>query len=129
MAKKTTDTIDAAGTPATENAVTVAGGAPVTCEAPVTQETEAVPGAAEVNESGFYMYIGPNLKGFIQTGTIFRGTRKAAYKAAAAAIKRQHLVKTLIVSGDALPEARLKVRQPGNALYVSYQKLAGKDGK
>lgn len=123
MAKKTTDTIDAAaGAPATENAVTAAGGAPV------MQEAEAAL-AAEVNESGFYMYIGPNLKGFIQTGAIFRGTRKDAYKAAAAAIKQQHLVKSLIVSGDALPEARLKVRQPGNALYRNYQKLAGKEGK
>lgn len=122
MAKKN-DTIDAAGAPATENAVTAAGGAPV------THETEAAPDAAEVNESGFYMYIGPNLKGFIQTGAIFRGTRKDAYKAAAAAIKQQHLVKSLIVSGDALPEARLKVRQPGNALYRNYQKLAGKEGK
>lgn len=122
MAKKN-ETIDAAGAPATENAVTAAGGAPV------MQEAEAAPAAAEVNESGFYMYIGPNLKGFIQTGAIFRGTRKDAYKAAAAAIKRQHLVKSLIVPGDALPEARLKVRQPGNALYRNYQKLAGKEGK
>lgn len=109
MAKKTNETIDAAAS-----------------GAPVAQEAEATPAAAEVNESGFYIYIGPNLKGFIQTGTIFRGTRKAAYKVAAAAIKQQHLVKSLIVSGDALPEARLKVRQPGNALYRNYQKLAGK---
>lgn len=69
MAKKN-DTIDAvAGAPAAENAVTAASGAPV------THEAEAAPDAAEVNESGSYMYIGPNLKGFIQTGAIFRGTR------------------------------------------------------
>lgn len=109
MAKKTNETIDAA-----------ANGAPVASAAPAAEKP------VEVNHSGFYIYIGPNLKGFIQTGTIFRGTRKAAYKAAAAAIKQQHLVKSLIVSGDALPETRLKVRQPGNALYRNYQKLAGK---
>ena len=82
--------------------------------------------AAEVNKSGVYVYIGPNIKGLIQTGSIYRGTREDAYKAAAAAIEKQPLVKTLIVSGDALPEARLKVKVPGNVLYANYKKLAGK---
>ena len=82
--------------------------------------------AAEVNKSGVYVYTGPNIKGLIQTGSIYRGTREDAYKAAAAAIEKQPLVKTLIVSGDALPEARLKVKVPGNVLYANYKKLAGK---
>lgn len=82
--------------------------------------------AAEVNKSGVYVYIGPNIKGLIQTGSIYRGTREDAHKAAAAAIEKHPLVKTLIVSGDALPEARLKVKVPGNVLYANYKKLAGK---
>ena len=83
----------------------------------------------ESNKSGFYCYIGPNLKRLIQTGTIYRGTRAEALARAAEAIKAQQLVKTLIVSGDALPTARLKVKTPGNVLYANYQKLAGKEGK
>ena len=79
--------------------------------------------------SGFYIYIGPNIKKHIQTGTIYRGTRANALKQAAEAIKAHPLVKTLIVSGDALPEARIKVKTPGNALYANYKKLAGKEGK
>ena len=79
--------------------------------------------------SGFYIYIGPNIKKHIQTGTIYRGTRANALKQAAAAIEAHPLVKTLIVSGDALPEARIKVKTPGNALYANYRKLAGKEGK
>ena len=81
--------------------------------------------------SGFYIYIGPNIKKHIQTGTIYKGTRANALKKAAAAIEAHPLVKTLIVSGDALPEARIKVKTPGNALYANYMKLklAGKEGK
>ena len=79
--------------------------------------------------SGIYIYIGPNIKKYIQTGTIYRGTRAHALKQAAAAIEAHPLVKTLIVSGDALPEARIKVKTPGNALYANYKKLAGKEGK
>ncbi len=74
--------------------------------------------------AGFYCYIGPNIAGFIQTGTVYRGTRSAALAAAAKAIEKHPLVKSLIVSGDALPEARLKVKQPGNALYRNYRRIA-----
>ena len=76
--------------------------------------------------AGFYCYIGPSIKGLIWHGTIYRGTRSDALKAAAAAIEKQPLVKTLIVSGDDLPEARLKIKKPGNALYRNYRKIAGK---
>ncbi len=85
--------------------------------------------AAGTCPSGFYIYIGPNIKKHIQTGTIYRGTRAHALKQAAEAIEAHPLVKTLIVSGDALPEARIKVKTPGNALYANYKKLAGKEGK
>mgnify|MGYP001152620816 FL=1 len=98
--------------------------APEPFAAPVPEEKSAA--APEVNRSGFYIYIGPNIKGLIQTGTICRGDRENALRTAAAAIERYPLVKTLIVSGDALPSARLKVKTPGNALYANYRKLAGK---
>ena len=100
-----------------------------------SEATEKMAGAkqgkAERNESGFYCYVGPNLKGLIQTGTVYKGTREDALAKAEEAIAKQPLVKRLIVSGDALPEARLKVKTPGNALYANYQKLvaAGKVGK
>lgn len=76
--------------------------------------------------AGFYCYIGPSISGVIRNGAIFKGTRADALSAAAAAIEKQPLVKTLIVSGDDLPEARLRVKKPGNALYTMYQRVAGK---
>ena len=76
--------------------------------------------------SGFYIYIGPSIRGLLQTGTIFRGSKAHARRMAQKAIEKQPLVKTLIVSGDCLPEARLKVKTPGNALYANYRKIAGK---
>ncbi len=95
--------------------------------APVeTAKVSAEKPTAESNQSGFYCYIGPNIKGLIQGGSIFRGTRAEALEKAKKAIQAQPLVKALIVSGDALPKARLQVKKPGNALYVNYQKLTGK---
>lgn len=100
--------------------------APATGAEPVESGKKSRAGTCE---SGFYIYIGPNIKKYIQTGTVYRGTRANALKQAAEAIEAHPLVKKLIVSGDALPEARVKVKTPGNVLYASYQKLAGKEGK
>jgi len=90
------------------------------------EQPAVAPKAVEANSSGFYIYIGPNIKGLIQTGTIYRGDRESAYQKAATAIAQRPKVKTLIVAGDALPEARLKVKTPGNVLYATYKELAGK---
>lgn len=109
---------------------------PAAAEAAEMNRAETAPAAGrrsakkpEGCAAGFYCYIGPNLKKLIQTGTVYRGTREDALARAAEAIKAEPLVKTLIVSGDALPAALVRVKTPGNALYTSYRKLAGKEGK
>ncbi len=76
--------------------------------------------------AGFFCYIGPSITGLIQHGDICRGTRKKALATWDDAIKKYPLIKTLIVSGEKLPEARLRVKKPGNALYKNYQRVAGK---
>ena len=86
--------------------------------------TDSISKQIKPDDGGFYCYIGPNIPGFIQSGQIYMGAREAALSAASAAIERFPLVKTLLVSGTALPEARLKVKKPGNALYANYQKIA-----
>lgn len=90
-------------------------------EAPAVRKAKSGGGSAE-----FFCYIGPSITGLIQHGTVYRGTRRAALAAADAAIQHNPLIRTLIVSGDRLPEARLKVKKPGNALYKNYQRVAGR---
>lgn len=76
--------------------------------------------------AGFFCYIGPSITGLIQHGDIYIGTRKKALATASAAIEKYPLIKTLIVSGEKLPEARIKVKTPGNALYKNCQRILGK---
>ena len=98
-----------------------------TSGAAATLEPKAVPAPKkETAADGFCCYIGPSVTGLIQHGDICRGTRKKALAKWDEAIKKYPLIKTLIVSGDKLPEARLKVKKPGNALYKNYQRILGK---
>jgi len=90
-------------------------------EAATTEAKKPVSCAA-----GFYCYIGPNLPGLISHGAVFKGTLDDALTAAADAIAKKPLVRTLIVSGDDLPVAHQKAKTPGNILYVNFNKLAGK---
>lgn len=72
---------------------------------------------------GFWCYIGPNIKGLAQSGSIYRGTRENALQALAGAIEKEPAVKALLVPGEELAGARVKVRTPGNALYEAYRKI------
>lgn len=90
-------------------------------EAPA--KSKKSPQSATDTNSGFCAYIGPTIIGVIQNGTIYNGTKSEVIKRLATVINKYPLVQTLIVSGDTLPEDRLKVNQPGNILYVNYHKL------
>lgn len=74
-------------------------------------------------EVGFCVYIGPTIAGVIQSGTIIRGAKKEVLKSVANTTERYPLVASLIVTGDTLAQDRIKVKTPGNLLYVNYHQL------
>ena len=59
----------------------------------------------------------------IQTATIFTGTREEVEEFLSGPIERYPRIKRLLVSGETLPEDRVKVKTPGNGLYAAYVKL------
>lgn len=74
--------------------------------------------------SGFYIYVGPNIAGLIQSNKTYRGDRASVLASLQKAIERYPLIKTLIIPGDSLPMARPKLKTAGNALHANYVKLA-----
>lgn len=75
--------------------------------------------------SGFFVYIGPTLRGVIEHGRVFFGSREDADRAAARACAHEPLIRQLIVPGETLAEDRLKVKTPGTALYEFNKRVAG----
>ena len=86
---------------------------------PVIKEKKAAP----EKEKGFFVYLGPSIRGVIQTATIYTGTRAEVEEFLAGPIERYPRIKRLLVPGETLPEDRTKVRTPGNGLYAAYVKL------
>ena len=100
--------------------------------------TSAAAGQAEVREpkgknttkksdgkaAGFCVYLGPSIRGVIQSGTIYRGDKAAVLKELAPALERHPLIASLVVTNDTLAVDRIKVKTAGNLLNVNYRKLA-----
>ena len=67
--------------------------------------------------SPFYVYIGPSIRGVIQHGIIRKGKLDEVKTSLRDAIAKYPAIAQLLISGDELPEARIKIKQPGNRLY------------
>lgn len=72
----------------------------------------------------FCVYLGPNIRGTIQSGKVYRGSKEETLKKLAPAIEKFPLISSLIAPEERLAAERLKVKTPGNLLYENYKKLA-----
>ena len=74
-------------------------------------------------ECEFCAYIGPSVRGVVQNGTIYEGTRNSVLNALAAQINKYPRIAKLIIPGDELPEARVKIKTKGNYLFEENRKF------
>ena len=84
---------------------------------------------ADASGAGFCVYIGPSIRGMIQSGTVYRGERAAVLTELASAVEQYPLIASLVVDGTTLPADRIKVKTPGNLLFVNYRKLVAGGSK
>jgi len=93
-----------------------------------TQTSKAGPqktvGAESCKSNKIYCYIGPNIRGYLHSGQVFRGERADILKAYAPLVEKHPLVKNLLVPGESLAVARRKVQEPGTAHHANCQKLS-----
>lgn len=80
--------------------------------------------ADAVTDNGFCVYLGPSIIGVIQNGTVFNGSKEEVLSSLKSATEKYPMIASLIVTDKTLSEDRVKVKTPGNLLYVNYHKLA-----
>lgn len=90
---------------------------------------KAAKSKAGAKSAGFCMYIGPTIIGTIQQARILPGNKQAALAQISAALEKYPLIASLVIPGDQVSDARVKVKTPGNLLYVNYHKLADRKKK
>ena len=64
----------------------------------------------------------------VQEGFLY-GDKQDALAQISAAVEKYPLIATLVIPGDQVSEARIKVKTPGNLLYVNYHRLADRRKK
>ena len=107
---------------------------PPEAEAPDTKiaapDTGGVRKKPAEKSAGFCVYIGPTIPGMIQSGHVFDGSRaKVLNGEIANIVEKRPLVASLLVDGLTLAVDRIKVKTPGNLLFVNYKKLASGENK
>lgn len=88
------------------------------------EETPAVKKTSVKEPERFCVYIGPSIRGVIQSGTIYDKTLKDTKVFLANAIEKYPLIGKLISTDKTIAEDRVKVKTAGNLLNVYYTKLA-----
>ena len=80
------------------------------------------------NTGGFCAYIGPTIRGVIQHGTIYEGSKREALQTAPLrrAVGSYPEIANMLVPGDALAKDRKEINTPGSLLYVRYRALAAR---
>ncbi len=71
----------------------------------------------------FCAYIGPSIRGVVQNGTIYSGTKEEILEFLAPAIEKYPRIADLVISGDELPQSRIMIRTKGNYLYETRRKF------
>lgn len=113
MSNKKTDTAAEKNTaPAAEN------------KAVKENRTEKPAEKAAETKGGFCVYLGPTITNVIQSGTVYPGSKKEVLKSISETVEKYPLIATLVVADKTLSEDRIKVKTPGNLLYVNYNKVA-----
>ena len=77
-----------------------------------------------VTETPISAYLGPTIRGIIQKGQIFSGTKEEVLASLVPAAADYPGIAGLLVTGEELPEARIQVRTAGTLLYTRYHELA-----
>jgi len=94
-------------------------------EEPKTEPVESSnePAKEEAAKPSFFVYLGPSIRGQIQYGALYEGSRKDVEKLLEQQIKKYPRIKALLVSDLTIVEDRINVRKPGTRLNVEYKRL------
>ena len=95
---------------------------------PEVPQSEPKPAVKREVES-FCVYLGPSIRGAIQTGTVYPGTMRQSKKRLAAVIDKYPRVAKLVVTNLTLVQDRVLVKTKGNALNVIYTQLVSELNK
>ena len=75
-------------------------------------------------KDGVFIYLGPSIRGVIQKGSIYRGTRESVLSSIAFAIEKYPKIERLIVADNEIVSAKQKIAVGGNSLSNAYRVLS-----
>ena len=78
---------------------------------------------AKAEKKSVFVYLGPSIRGVIQNGTIYHGTRTQIIETLKSAIEKHPMIERLIIEDVNVAAAKVKIRNGGSALSIAYKRL------
>jgi len=86
-------------------------------------EKPAEPVKKEAEKPSFFVYLGPSIRGQIQFGAIFNGSREDVEKKLSLQIEKFPRIRRLLVSDLTISDDRINVTKPGTRLNAEYKRF------
>ena len=74
---------------------------------------------------GVFVYLGPSIRGVIQNGAIFHGTREQIANQLSDAIEKRPAIKRLLVRDTEIAAVKAQLNSGKGALSIAYKRLLG----
>lgn len=79
--------------------------------------------SAKAEKKGVYVYLGPSIRGVIQNGSIYCGTRTQILETLKTAVESHPMIERLIVEDVDIMAAKEKINKGDNLLSIAYKRL------
>ena len=81
---------------------------------------------APVKAVGFFVYIGPSIRGMAERGAVIQGNRDTVEAAMKGAIAEYPEIRDLLIPGEELHVKRPELNMSGSLIHNAYKKLTAR---
>jgi len=82
------------------------------------------PKPSTAKDNGVFVYVGPSIRGTIQNGSIYCGTRESVIGSLCSAIEKFPMIERLIVADKDIVSAKQKIAHGNNSLSLAFRELS-----
>lgn len=86
--------------------------------------TSKAPRSKATNDTGIFVYVGPSIRGTIQNGSIYRGSRESVIESLRYAVEKFPMIERLVVADTDIAVVKEKIAYGNNSFSIAFRELS-----
>lgn len=75
-------------------------------------------------DDGVFVYVGPSIRGTIQNGSIYRGSRESVIESLRYAVEKFPMIERLVVADTDIAVVKEKIAHGNNSFSIAFRELS-----